>query len=308
MTLIARKPQSTEQERLRGFVAEQLAALEPGLTVLETGLRLGRTVVDVVAGDAKQRLVLVGVAPVAGEPLLLAMLDAFIWCVQFPENLRRLYPDARLVFSRPPRLLIVAEQVPPGFVELLGHLSMVEVDCHELEAAERAEAVAECAVEPAAAVPEPAEPGPGLEPGAVIPDRRPEAPAAVTEEHTEAPVVEAEPATVAAAATDDPETRPARPEPSGRAAWARSAGHGANGLNGHHARGGEGADGARAAATVVAEEDVSWATSGAERLMAEGGDGRPAGTPHPLLASLSFPKGTVSRQWQEFLNRLASGQ
>ena len=53
MPVIARKKQAPAQDRIRAIVAEHLEMLEPGLSVLETSLRLGRTTIDVVAVDAK---------------------------------------------------------------------------------------------------------------------------------------------------------------------------------------------------------------------------------------------------------------
>ncbi|HXG03129.1 MAG TPA: hypothetical protein VNO23_06945, partial [Candidatus Binatia bacterium] len=158
MTLIARKPSSAKQERLRRFVAQHADALEPGLQIIEAGLRLGRMGVDLVAADARQTLVLIGVASVATDKMLVGMLDAYIWCLQFPDGLRRLCPDAPIAFTRPPRLVIVAEEVPESFMDLVGCLSF-EVECHELatgaarEAAPPPAAVAEL---PAAERPTPA--------------------------------------------------------------------------------------------------------------------------------------------------------
>lgn len=131
MTLIARKHSSVKQERLRRFVAEHVDALEPGLQIVEAGLRLGRTVVDLVAADARQTLVLISVGTMATERMLIGILDAYIWCLQFPDGLRRLCPDAPIAFTRPPRLVVVAEEVPEAFMELVGCLSF-EVECHEL--------------------------------------------------------------------------------------------------------------------------------------------------------------------------------
>jgi hypothetical protein len=146
MTLIARKQSSAKQERLRRFVAEHVDALEPGMRIIEAGLRLGRMAVDLVAADARQTLVLIGVTGVATDRMLVGMLDAYIWCLQFPDGLRRLCPDAPITFTRPPRLVIVAQEVPEAFMELVGCLSL-EVECHELAAEASPEAaVAEARV------------------------------------------------------------------------------------------------------------------------------------------------------------------
>jgi hypothetical protein len=134
MALIAKKVQGSVPERLRRFVAENLEALEPGLNVLETSLRLGRSAVDVVAVDGKQTLVLVAVAEVADASMLISTLDAYIWCLAFPDNMRRLYPDAAIAATRPPRVVFVAAQMPAAFLDLIERLSMINPECHELAA------------------------------------------------------------------------------------------------------------------------------------------------------------------------------
>jgi hypothetical protein len=132
MALIARKLQGAAQDRIRSFVAQHAQALEPGLSVLETSLRLGRGTIDVIALDAKQTLVLVVAGEVADEKMLISTLDAYIWCLTFPDNLRRLYPTAPIALTRPPRLIFVAERVPDSFLELVERLSVVNVECQEL--------------------------------------------------------------------------------------------------------------------------------------------------------------------------------
>jgi hypothetical protein len=132
MALMARRVQGGAPEQLRHFVAENLEALEPGLRVLETSLRLGRSTVDVVAVDGKQTLVLVSVAEVAAVTTMISALDAYIWCLAFPDNVRRLYPDAAIATARPPRLVFVAAKVPPAFLELLDRVSVIDPECHEL--------------------------------------------------------------------------------------------------------------------------------------------------------------------------------
>lgn len=132
MALIARKLQGPAHDRVRRFVAQHAHALEPGLSVLETSLRLGRATIDVVALDAKQTLVLVVAGEVADERMLISTLDAYVWCLVFPDNLRRLYPTAEITMTRPPRVIFVAERIPDAFLELVERLSVVPVECQEL--------------------------------------------------------------------------------------------------------------------------------------------------------------------------------
>jgi hypothetical protein len=134
MALITKKVQGGVPERLRRFVAENLEALEPNLSVLETSLRLGQSTVDVVAVDGKQTLVLVAVAEVADAAMLISTLDAFIWCLAFPDNVRRLYPDVTIAATRPPRVVFVATRMPAAFLDLVERLSVINPECHELAA------------------------------------------------------------------------------------------------------------------------------------------------------------------------------
>jgi len=154
MTLIAKKVHGSVPERLRRFVAEHLEALEPGLSVLETSLRLGRSTVDVVAVDGKQTLVLVAVADVADVTMLISTLDAYIWCLAFPDNMRRLYPNAAIAATRPPRVVFVAAQIPAAFLELVERLSVINPECHELApATDREDAMTASAATAAALTP-----------------------------------------------------------------------------------------------------------------------------------------------------------
>lgn len=132
MGLVVRKLQSGAQDRIRSLVAQHAQSLEPGLSVLETSLRLGRATIDVVALDAKQTLVLVVAGEVADEKMLISTLDAYVWCLAFPESVQRLYPAASIVITRPPRVIFVAERIPDTFLELVERLSVVPVECQEL--------------------------------------------------------------------------------------------------------------------------------------------------------------------------------
>lgn len=132
MAPIGKKSREAASEQLRGFVAANLETLEPGLKVLDTSLTLGRSTVDVVAVDHKQTLVLVAVAEVADVPMLVTALDAYIWCLAFPERMRQLYPDADIATTRPPRLVFVAARMPGAFLDLVERLSVINLECHEL--------------------------------------------------------------------------------------------------------------------------------------------------------------------------------
>ena len=293
MALKAKKAQGNGPERLRRFVAQNLESLEPDLRVLETALRLGRSTVDVVAVDDKQTLVLVAVAEVADVTMLISALDAYIWCLAFPDNIRRLYPEAAIVAARPPRIVFVASQVPPAFLELAERLSVVTPECHEM--AVDGEPAIEDEPEPvgvAAAEPQTRANGQGAH-GRAANGHTPLAQAAeallaqavhaVEPAHVEhaavnlgirrrvenqatpaAPVAPAPPVAVAAPATPAAPAAPAAPAPR-----------------------------------VAAEPKAPAQRPGHE-------EARPVN--HPALQALRFPKSGVSRQWQEFLDQLAASQ
>lgn len=385
MTVIARKHSSVKQERLRRFVAEHLDALEPGLRIVEPGLRLGRMVVDLVAADARQTLVLIGVGTVATEKMLIGMLDAYIWCLQFPDGLRRLCPDAPIAFTRPPRLVIVAEQVPEAFMELVGCLSF-EIECHELAGGPNRDADASATpAEPPAAealvgAPPASDPGPAtpaptittdgaarLAAGAATEVSGPSAvgvaPATPPLDQDAGPT--AEPAaveaemTVAAAGTEDAGTKPAEtstadssggspvqvpttptaPSPFSRNGRRIAAPERAGVELGSPTASGTPSAGERRESVGRPGRGYAFAQAVRQPHPAEkqpaphgapGGEPATAGGPTPtpeavpaperrpegreapprpaVVDSLTFPSSGVSRQWQEFLARLASAQ
>lgn len=137
MGLTARKTSEANLERLRSFLGRHAEALEPGLTVVDRRLKLGGTDVDVLATDRCLTPVLVVAGGVADTRLLVAGLEACLWCLAFPDTLRRLYPDAPMALHRPPRLIFVAEHVSEEFVRMVEALSVVRAECHELSCAWR---------------------------------------------------------------------------------------------------------------------------------------------------------------------------
>src|SRR6266702_7261214 len=92
---------------LEKLVAENIEGIEPGLRVIDSRLVLGQAAIDLVALDARESLVLVALDFLADEGLLLRVMDAYSWCREYPDTLRRLYPMAQLSTSRPPRILFI---------------------------------------------------------------------------------------------------------------------------------------------------------------------------------------------------------
>jgi hypothetical protein len=376
MGLIVRKVQGGAQDRIRSLVAEHAETLEPGLTVLETSLRLGRATIDVVALDAKQTLVLVVAADVPDEKVLVSTLDAYVWCLAFPENVKRLYPAVSIGSTRPPRVIFVAERIPDAFMELVERMSAVHVECQELHSPSPTAApqpVERKTVTPSAA---PVAPVVSVAPVAaapVTPARAP-APARYIER---APVAagfdagvasqwesflsdDAAPAAAAPAVAEVPVTRiafPAAVQSTPPASQAASNGHANGHTNGHasSSANGHAPIAAAAPAQPVPSPSLAQAMRAAEASIehaavnlgaapvTESSAAQPAASQtlaappsasapaapsalksaapapqakptapeapaanHPALESLKFPKGGVSRQWQDFLDQLAA--
>lgn len=116
---------------LEKLVAENIEGIEPGLRVIDSRLVLGQAAIDLVALDAKESLVLVALDFLADEGLLLRAMDAYSWCLEYPDALRRLYPTANLLPTRPPRILFIVERLTDAFVRRIKHLSFLEIDCLE---------------------------------------------------------------------------------------------------------------------------------------------------------------------------------
>ena len=116
---------------LQALVIENIQGIEPGLTVLDSRLLLGHATIDLVAMDANTSLVLVALGFSADEEMLLKAVEAYSWCLEYPEAIRRLYPAAQISESRPPRLMFVVGRVPDSFHRKVKQLGFPEVDCVE---------------------------------------------------------------------------------------------------------------------------------------------------------------------------------
>jgi hypothetical protein len=131
MRVAARKLRVEDAAKLQALVVENFDAIEPGLTVLDARLLLGHGTIDVVGIDAAGSLVLCAVGFSANEEMLLKAVEAYSWCLEYPEGLVRLYPSCQLSEERPPRLLFVVERMPDAFQRKIKQLGFPEVDCVE---------------------------------------------------------------------------------------------------------------------------------------------------------------------------------
>ncbi len=116
---------------LEKLVAENVEGIEAGLKVIDSRLLLGHAAIDLVGLDAKGSLVLIALDFTADEGLLLRVMDAYSWCLEYPDTIRRLYPVAQISSGRPPRILFIVERLTDAFVRRIKQLSFLEIDCLE---------------------------------------------------------------------------------------------------------------------------------------------------------------------------------
>ena len=136
MSTVIKKRAVTEVSQLQSLVADHVGAIEPGLAILDSRLLLGQATMDVIALDAHGTLVLMAVAFTADEEMLLRAVEAYSWCLEYPEAIRRLYPSAQISAAQPPRLLFVIERMPDAFHRKIKQLGFPEVDCIEVRVLE----------------------------------------------------------------------------------------------------------------------------------------------------------------------------
>lgn len=114
---------------LEKLVAENIEGIESGLQVIDARVLLGHAAIDLIGLDAKGALVLIALDFTASEGLLLRVMDAHSWCLEYLDTVRRLYPMAHVSSSRPPRVLFIAKRLTDAFVRRIRQLSFREVDC-----------------------------------------------------------------------------------------------------------------------------------------------------------------------------------
>ncbi|MBI2207424.1 MAG: hypothetical protein HYU41_26630 [Candidatus Rokubacteria bacterium] len=136
MALTIRKREVTDIRTLEKLVVEHIDGIEPGLTVIDSRLLLGHATIDLVAQDARGALVLVALGLRADEGMLLRIVDAYSWCLEYPESVQRHYPTLDISEARPPRVIFVMTRVPESFQRKIKQLSFTAVDAVEFHALE----------------------------------------------------------------------------------------------------------------------------------------------------------------------------
>src|SRR4030095_3289658 len=114
---------------LERLVAENVECIEPGLKIVDSRLLLGQAAIDLVGLDARNSLALIALDFTADEGLLLRVMDAYSWCLDYPDTLRRLYPMAQVSTSKPPRILFIAERLTDSFLRRIKQLRLLQIRC-----------------------------------------------------------------------------------------------------------------------------------------------------------------------------------
>src|SRR5262245_37079818 len=131
MSPIVRKLAIGELRRLEDLVTETLEAAEPSFSILGSRLLFGHSKMDLVAMDGRRSLVLIALAFTADDATLLRMIDAYSWCLEYPDSVRQLYPAMRIHSDAPPRLVVVGERLPDTFLRKVRLLKLAEFSCYE---------------------------------------------------------------------------------------------------------------------------------------------------------------------------------
>ena len=82
----------TDLQHLRSLVADNADAMESDLKILASNLNLGRTTVELAALDGSNVPVIFVLGLTADDAMLVRALEAYAWCLEYPESLQRLVP------------------------------------------------------------------------------------------------------------------------------------------------------------------------------------------------------------------------
>lgn len=124
-----RKLEVKDLRDVEKLVTENAENIEPGLKIIDSCILLGHARIDLVGVDARDTLVLMTLGFSANEEMLLRALEAYSWCLEFPETVRRIYPRAHFKPGRAPRVFFIAERMTDGFLRKIRQLNFPELDC-----------------------------------------------------------------------------------------------------------------------------------------------------------------------------------
>jgi hypothetical protein len=130
MKLTFKRREIKDLQELGTLVAENVDAIEPGLRIVGSNLNLGRASIELVALDSSHAPVLITLGLTADDTMLLRALEAYAWCLDYPESLQKLVPPSRQP-EWPPRVVFVAERLLESFVRKMRLLKFSAVDFFE---------------------------------------------------------------------------------------------------------------------------------------------------------------------------------
>src|SRR5215468_5227752 len=130
MKLTFKRREVSDLQHLRTLVSDNIDAMEPGVKILASNLNLGRTNVELAGLDAQNCPILFVLGLTADDAMLVRALEAYAWCLEYPESVQRLVP-ANLQLGWPPRIAFVAERLLEAFVRKMRLLNFSAVDCFE---------------------------------------------------------------------------------------------------------------------------------------------------------------------------------
>ena len=130
MKLTFKRREIKDLQQLGTLVTENIDAIETGFTIIGSNLNLGRASIELVALDASHTPVLVTLGLTADDTMLLRALEAYAWCLDYPESLRKLVPASSQA-GWPPRVVFVAERLLESFVRKMRLLKFSTVDFFE---------------------------------------------------------------------------------------------------------------------------------------------------------------------------------
>ena len=128
--VLLRAAEPITREQLTTTLADCPGALEDSLRVIDSGIPCHPCgEIDLLAVDRLYRLTIIDVETTLGEWLLLRGVSHVDWIARNLANVRRMYPELRIDFSRPPRLLLVAPRFSPLLRSAVRQISHPEVTC-----------------------------------------------------------------------------------------------------------------------------------------------------------------------------------
>jgi len=131
MKLTFRKREVKDVSELESLVVENSEALEAGFRIVAANINLGRSSVSLAGLDSATRPVLVSVGLQADDAMIFRMVEAYAWCLEYPDSLQCLMPARRGLGDWPPRVVFIAERMVESFLRKIRLLRFPRVDCLE---------------------------------------------------------------------------------------------------------------------------------------------------------------------------------